>query len=77
MMCAEENECKDMKESDRCPIGMCNSCQCCFCYFNCPVENKKIEISVFETSIKNIPSAEQFALPDFISDCWQPPKNFV
>ena len=73
MMCSENNGCENTN-SDSCPIGMCNSCQCCSCYFNCPVENKEIEIIVFETTIKNTSESRQFALSDFSSDCWQPPK---
>ncbi len=77
LMCSEKNECEDMNEADECPIGMCNSCQCCFCYFNCPVDDEKVEINVFETDIENIPATEQFALAEFSSDCWQPPKFTV
>ncbi len=63
------------KETDNCPIGLCNSCQCCYCYFNCPVNDDKIEINVFEKNIEYKFTEGQFDLSDFSSDCWQPPKK--
>lgn len=75
MCCAEDEPSKAEANTDCCPIGMCNSGQCCFCYFNCPVDNEKIEINIFEENLKIKFLSDKFALSDFTSDCWQPPKR--
>jgi hypothetical protein len=71
---AEASESCGMSDMECCP-GMCNPTTCCFCCFICTVDNKKLEIEFFESNNKNPLSDEQFALSDFSSDCWQPPKN--
>ena len=70
----EETETCDMSDMECCPPGMCNPSTCCFCCFICTVDNKKLEIKIFETNNNNSLSDEQYALSDFSSDCWQPPK---
>lgn len=70
---SDETETCDMSDMECCP-GMCNPTTCCYCCFMCPVDNKKLEIKVFETNNGNSLSDEQYALSDFSSDCWQPPK---
>lgn len=77
-----EIECSMMEEGETCPIadmeccpGMCNPAQCCFCCFLCTVDNKKLEIKIFESINNNQNPDDQFDLSDFSSDCWQPPKT--
>jgi hypothetical protein len=70
---AEDNETCAMSNMECCP-GTCNPAQCCFCCFLCTVENKKIEIKIFETNTNKQNSDGQFELSDFSSECWQPPK---
>ena len=72
---AKDTACKKKNKADgRCPIEMCKACQCCFCYFACPVENKKIEINVFESKLKTTSTHTAFAVSGFTKDCWQPPE---
>jgi hypothetical protein len=71
---AEENESCDMSDMECCPPGMCNPTQCCYCCFICTLDNKKIEINIFQTNINTTYSEKQYALSDFVSDCWQPPE---
>lgn len=71
---SEEAETCDMSDMECCP-GMCSPTQCCFCCFICTVDNKKLEIKVFETNNGNSLSDEQYSLSDFSADCWQPPKT--
>ena len=74
VMCSNEDDsCK--KDTDCCPIGMCNSCQCCYCYFSCPVDAKKILISVFENGTENNFPAMQFALSEYHPTLLQPPRE--
>ena len=61
-------------DSDGCPFAMCKSCQCCFCCLIFPVEHKKLEIKVYQSSFKNNPSNQQIVLSDYSADCWQPPE---
>lgn len=77
-----EVKCVMSDEKESCPIadmeccpGMCNPAQCCFCCFLCTVDNKKLEIKVFESNLNKQNSDGQFDLSDFSSDCWQPPKS--
>lgn len=70
-----DNEMCSMAGMECCPQGMCNPTQCCFCCFICTLDNKKIEIKIFQNNFKNHLSEGQYALSDFASDCWQPPKQ--
>ncbi|MGZ4099454.1 MAG: hypothetical protein ACXVNM_11275 [Bacteroidia bacterium] len=72
-MSCDTGESCTMEDMACCP-QMCNSSQCCICCFVCPVDNKKIEIRVFETPVKNNLAEEQFLLPGYTSELLQPPK---
>ena len=73
IMCSQDDSCK--KETVACPIGLCNSCQCCYCYFNCPVDAKKIVINIFENESENNFPAMQFALSEYHPTLLQPPRE--
>jgi hypothetical protein len=71
----EKNESPENKaKAACCPMEMCVQGQCCFCYFVCPVDNKKLELQVFESHARDLVSDGDYALSDFSSDCWQPPE---
>jgi hypothetical protein len=72
--CVDAEKTADLASNDCCPIQMCNTCQCCFCYFVCPIDHKKIEIRVFESISKSAAVEDQYLLSDFTSDLWQPPR---
>jgi hypothetical protein len=75
MQCSmEEKESCDMSDMECCP-AMCNPAQCCFCCFVCTVDQKRPEIKIFQTNINPTLSEKQYALSDFVSDCWQPPET--
>lgn len=72
--CDTRKTCKNDKTNE-CPVKMCNAGPCCFCCSVCPVENRKIEVKIFCTSIKINLAADQFTVSDFVADCWQPPRT--
>jgi hypothetical protein len=67
----EEPDCgmEDMK----CPKA-CTPVQCVLCCFLCPVSTEKITVHLFGGAIPATPAAALFLLPDFHSECWQPPE---
>jgi hypothetical protein len=72
--CIDVEKTAGMATKDCTPIQMCNSCQCCFCYFICPVDNDQIEIRMFESITKGAAQEGQYLLSDFTADLWQPPR---
>jgi hypothetical protein len=61
------------KDMECCP-PICNPAQCCYCCFLCTVDQEKPEIKIYQTKPDKNRSEEQFALSDYQSDRWQPPK---
>jgi hypothetical protein len=76
----EPTECKTaerkkISDEDCCPMQMCNSCQCMYCCFACPLTSEKIEIKVFETELTKTTAEKSFILAGYTDDLWQPPKT--
>lgn len=78
--CKKGNCCTDTNESENnnpCTSGMCNSSQCIFACFLCPINNTPLQINLFESRVDLKPIAVQYNLSEFSAECWQPPKFLI
>lgn len=76
--CSDQKDEEDQKDDyNSCKSGMCNSSQCIFACFLCPINNTPVKILLYQSTSNNKAIADQFSLSDFSAEFWNPPKLVI